>query len=238
MKFDIKIAICDDNIYDCNSIENMLKMNPFYKKATVIKFVNGTELLNSHKKNNFDIILLDVDMPEHSGIEIGKYLRQNDTETILIFVTNYPQYAIEGYDCNAFHYLLKPINEAKFNNVINKAIRKKLVYKAKIKLTINGINYVVKIQDIYYIEASQYHKITYYTDNGGYTVRGTLSEALDKFSHFGFFQIHKAFIVNLNKVTRIANKEIIFDNKKTAPISDRRLKEVELVFTEYLEMTL
>ena len=119
MKSDIQIAICDDNIYDCNSIENMLKMNPFYKKATVIKFVNGTELLNSHKKNNFDIILLDVDMPEHSGIEIGKYLRQNDTETILIFVTNYPQYAIEGYDCNAFHYLLKPINEAKFNNVIN-----------------------------------------------------------------------------------------------------------------------
>jgi len=238
MRYDIQIAICDDNIDDCDSIENLLKMNPFYKKANVIKFTNGTELLNYHNKNHFDIILLDVDMPDHSGIEIGKYLRQNDNETLLIFVTNYRQYSLEGYDCDAFHYLLKPINEAQFNHVINKAIRKKLIYRAKIKLNVNGINHVIKIQDIYYIEASQYHKITYHTDAGEYTVRGTLSDVLDKFSNFGFFQIHKAFIVNFNKATRIANKEIVFDNKKTAPISDRRLKEVELVFTEYLEKTL
>lgn len=234
----MKIAICDDNMNDRDLIENMLKDNPFYRKATVFKFENGTELLNSHNKNHFNIILLDVDMPGYSGLEIGSLLRQKDIDTILIFITNYPQYAIDAYDCNAYHYLLKPIDKTKFDSVINKAIRTLLIQKAKIDLKIQEETIIVSLSDIYYIESSKLHKVTYHTTYGKHTVRDTLSSIIDRISHFGFYQVQRGIIVNLNKISKITKEEIIFNNGMTTEISPRKLKEIELVFTDYLEKTL
>lgn len=233
----MKIAICDDNSQDRIMIKKMIKSIPSVKDIDVSVFENGAELLNAHSINHYNIIFMDVDMPDQTGIEIGKQLRQNDTGTILIFITGYPQYAIEAYDCNAFHYLLKPLDKCKLEQTVNKAINKILILNARITLNTQGGIYAIPVQDIYYVECFC-HKLIYYTARGNYTVRGSLSGASGILSPYGFCQTHQGFIVNLNKIQRITSNEAILVNGMSVMISVRRQKQVEQIFTDYLEKML
>jgi DNA-binding LytR/AlgR family response regulator len=233
----MRIAICDDNSQERIMIKRMIKSIPLTKNIAVSDFENGTELLNAHSINHYNIIFMDVDMPDRTGIEIGKQLRKNDANTILIFITSYPQYAIEAYDCDAFHYLLKPLEKSKFEQVLNKAVHKITILNAKIMLnTQNGIH-AIPVQDICYVECLR-HKLIYYTVHGNYTVRDSLSNALEVLLPYGFCQTHQGFIANLSKIQRITTNEAILVNGMSVMISVRRQKEVEQIFTNYLERTL
>ena len=233
----MRIAICDDDNFERDAIKRMVGNISICKTATISGFADGSTLLKAHGIEPFDIILLDVDMPDRTGIEIGNHLRKSDSASILIFVTSYPQYAIEAYDCDAFHYLLKPINRVKFEQVLTKAVNHYNTMHASVRLeTRNGI-YVIPVNDIYYIECLRKNLI-YYTAQQRYTVRDTLSNAMSKLHPYGFCQTHQGYIVNMSKIKRIAANEVTLLDNTTVMISVRRQKEVEQTFTYYLERNL
>ena len=233
----MRIAICDDDKFERDAIKQMVDNISICKTATILGFADGSTLLKAHGIEPFDIILLDVDMPDRTGIEIGNHLRKSDSKSILIFVTSYPQYAIEAYDCDAFHYLLKPINRDKFEQVLTKAVNRYNTINASVRLeTRNGIC-VVPVNDIYYIECLRKNLI-YYTAQQRYTVRDTLSNAMSKLHPYGFCQTHQGYIVNMSKIKRITANEVTLLDNTTVMISVRRQKEVEQTFTNYLERNL
>lgn len=233
----MKIAICDDNNAERLAIKQMIKSNPVCQNVSISDFADGTTLLNTHSAEHYDIIFMDVDMPNRTGIEIGRQLRQNDANTILIFVTSYPQYAIEAYDCDAFHYLLKPINKEKFEQTLHKAVNKYATLNARVSLDTKNGMIVTNVSDIFYVECL-HHKLIYYTTEGSYTVRDSLSNALNMLLPHGFCQTHQGFIVNMNKIKKITSNEAILVNGMSVMISVRRQKEVERIFTNYLEKNL
>ena len=194
-----KLAICDDSARDTEYLRRLC--NGFKENAelSVSAFSNGADLLSEHTRVIFDIVLLDVDMPGDNGLEIGKALRAISAQTVIIFVTSYPQYAIEAYDCEAFHYLLKPCDEQKLYQVINRAISKLKVTKKYHLIKTQKMTVKLKISEIYYVECCRKH-IIYHTQNDSFDTIGTLSETYDLLKEYGFFQVHQGYLVNFEKI--------------------------------------
>ena len=232
-----KLAICDDSARDAEYLRRLC--NGFKENAelSVSAFSNGADLLSEHTRVIFDIVLLDVDMPGDNGLEIGKALRAISAQTVIIFVTSYPQYAIEAYDCEAFHYLLKPCNEQKLYQVINRAISKLRVTKKYHLIKTQKMTVKLKISEIYYVECCRKH-IIYHTPNDSFDTIGTLSETYDLLKEYGFFQVHQGYLVNFEKIKCFSKNDIILDNDRAVMMSVRKKKETLIAYSRYLEKSI
>lgn len=115
----MRVAICDDDRESCARLRSLIrKQKP---DCEVTCFDTGRRFLEARK--HFDILLLDIQMEEMSGIEVARVLRINQEKTILIFVTALKEYAAEAFEVSAFSYLLKPVEPEKFCRVFEDACR-------------------------------------------------------------------------------------------------------------------
>ena len=176
----MKIAVCDDDRTTKEQIASLIREHK--PDAEVITFEAGEELLKSQE--NFEISFLDVEMKEVSGIDVAKHMREEQEKrgkgkSIIIFVTGYREYMEDAFDVNAFHYLLKPIDEKKFNTVFNRAL-KEISVKAKqeglsVIIKNNGMQKKVLLRDIYYIESSN-KKVVFHTKDGKIDTYGRMDD--------------------------------------------------------------
>lgn len=122
----MKIAIVEDN--EANYLTLKQHIDSFFKAhnliGTIDYYPDGLALVNSFK-NNYDIIYFDVEMELMDGMTAAKKIRQIDEEVLIVFVTNYVQWAIEGYTVNATDFLLKPLSYFNFSEHFKK-IQKRL----------------------------------------------------------------------------------------------------------------
>ena len=113
----IKICICDDDSAYRQKLYALLEGTALLGNAEYSFYDNGAKLISDYESGaRFDLVFLDVDMPECSGIETGKHISSSDPKAIIIFVTSYPQYAIDAFECSAFHYLLKDCDPERFDH--------------------------------------------------------------------------------------------------------------------------
>lgn len=124
----LKIAVCDDKYEHLKKISNMLEryfQAHSHASAKVEIFLSGAALLNRvEEAGGFDLYILDILMPEQSGIDIGRRLRKLGAWGELIFLSHSNDYAADSYDLRAFFYLLKPVEEGKLFRVLDQAIEK------------------------------------------------------------------------------------------------------------------
>ena len=230
----VRVAICDDSILDINTLVNCCESCHFTERIQISKFESGELLVEAHKKDPFQIVLLDVDMPKLNGITVGKMLRKSEENVLIIFTTSYPQYAIEAYDCEAFHYLLKPISAEKLETVMNRAIQKCRITKKFIKIKIQNRVIQLPISEILYIEYCQKH-VLYHTENRVIETVGRFCDVLDELENYGFYQVHQGYIVNFAKVRDFSGYSVILNNGKSVMISVRKKSEVLLAYANYVE---
>ena len=230
----IRIAICDDSEKDANSLKLFCKGSNIVDKLDITVFNNGFDLLKSHSLNKFDILFLDVDMPEIDGISMGKEIRKTDHNSIIIFVTAYPEYAIVGYECEAFFYLLKPSSISKIESVLKRAIEKIGLSHKTHAIKIQNKTIALPITSINYIECCKRH-IIYHTDSGDYTTTEKLSSVYESLNKYGFYQVHQGYIVNFSKVKDFDGYTVILKNNCKVLISVRKKREVLLAYSRYVE---
>ena len=128
----MKIAVCDDSFeFRKELLDRIQQSIPMSEEITFYEFSSSEELLESYDDEiRYDIIFLDVEMAETSGLDAGIKIRTIDKKVIIIFVSNYSKYAIPAYDCEAFYFVVKPVVQKKFENVLSKAIEKyKLIHQ-------------------------------------------------------------------------------------------------------------
>lgn len=230
----IKIAICEDCLTDCECLEKQLNQTGMFKTANYSYYKNGKELNDAIDNGAYyDFVFLDVDMPIVNGIEAGKHICSASPKTIIIFVTAYPQYAIDAFDCNAFHYILKNSDFDKFCSVIHKALeRHKMNHRTYCISCKEGV-WNIPVSDIYYIELCR-KKLIFHTADNQYVSTGTLSKALSDLEDLGFFQCHQGYIVNFSKVFCIQKYDIVLDNSSTVMMSVRKRPEFLKEYNNYL----
>lgn len=231
----MKIAICDDNELSAKLVYDTILRHPSYAGASIDIYTTSTDLENAVKKsNNYDIYFLDIEMPKLNGIELGKFIKNKYPKTFLVFVTSFPQYAIEAYDCEAFNYLLKPLDEGKTTDILNRLYnrykRMHIYHNIKVKTE----NLRVLIKDIYYVECCNKHVI-YYTKDKDYDTVGNISDAYEALKEYGFQQVHQGYIVNMDKISHFDKYAVILIDGRSVQISVRKRTEVISAYAKYIE---
>ena len=230
----MKFAICDDNIKDAESLKHQCQKIGFSENIEYYLFTNGNEVIQNIKDSiSFQLIFLDIEMPESNGIDIGRKIRELDEKAVIIFVTSYPEYAIDTFDCRPFHYLVKPCNDTKLKEVIDKAQTLYLRNHQFHIVKIGKYTRKIPISEIYYVEYIRKHVI-YYTKDKSIDTVGKLENAYKDLSCFGFFRVHQAFIVNMDKIHSFEGKDVLLENGALVPVSARNRTFLRQAYAKYV----
>lgn len=232
----MKIAICDDFSEDIDLLQKSISAHPMSKNFDIEIYTSPKELLNKISGGKlYDLIFLDVDMPELNGIKLGKKIRRFLPKSFIIFATNYPQYALDAYDCEAYHYLIKPINTEKLHTVLDKLVKNFKDRNQEYEIHGRFENVRVRVSDILYVEYYRKH-VCFHLDTPRkekYEVIGTLAEVYEKLNMLGFFRCHQAFIVNLGKIVRFDKYNAILKNGEIIPVSVRNKSGLIIAYSDY-----
>lgn len=250
----MKIIIIDDESSVRNvlalHLKSLLETDSVIHQAPNLK--EGVELILKEKPQ---LVFLDIEMPEHSGLEIFDLLKDRYTAFQLIFVTAYNEYAIQAFKLSAIDYLLKPIDKVELKQAVEKAQKnieasqnsynaetlKKVFHQIssdKIAIEVPGGVLFIPLNEIYYFEANEMYTKMYYSKNKSEIICKPLKHFEQQLenNHF-FYRVHRSYIVNLKHLKELHKKEgyqIILDNDSTIPISKGKhqefLKIVQYVF--------
>lgn len=230
----IKIAVCEDDTLQNQNITDMISeiLNSYNKIYSINKFISGEELLSSSYE--FDIYFLDIQMNNISGIDTAKEIRILHKNVIIIFITGLKDYVFDAFDVNAFHYITKPINENKFKEVLNSAIRS-LSKKDKFLIAkTSSYSYKVYLKDIVYLESNQ-RKIILHTTYDTIEYYYKISDLENELSEDNFFRCHKSYIINLKYVQSFDSNFIILENSDKVYVSKYKLTDFSKAFMYYLK---
>jgi len=210
----VRIGVCDDEKNIRELISNKIKKE--YPNSEIVFFKSGEELLLESK--DIDILLLDIQMPGRNGIEIARELRKKNKKTILIFVTAMEDYVFEAFDVNAFNYIVKPFNDNRFMDVLNKAINE---YNSSgeteqetryVMVSNKGMHTKVKLDEIIYAEVFN-RKVVIHKIDEEIEYYGKMSE-LEALVGESFFRSHRAYLINFKYVEKYDAKTIYMEKGK------------------------
>lgn len=199
------IAI-DDEPHALEVVRIHAQKVPFLElKAT---FTDAFEAIAFLQKNKIDLIFLDIQMPDISGIEFVNILKK---KPMIIFTTAYSEYAVKGFELDAIDYLLKPFSLARFTKACNKALEMKNsrneVIQDYIFLKTGYEDEKVLLDEILYIEAEGNY-MAYILPNKKLLSRQNINQTLVLLSNSQFVRIHRSFIVSLNKIQKITRQSV------------------------------
>lgn len=225
------VAVCDDEKEQLAKFQQLLEELGKKEQFEVAAYISANMLLEDirHRKEQNrlipEIIFLDIVMDEKDGIQLGKEIRVLAPDSYLIFTTAHLEYAIKGYEVRAFRYVLKPVTSEKVQEVLE-AVREDKGRKIKKKIPVKSLDreYIVDINDIYYLCSEDKYTLIY-TADGYYMDSTSLTEYEKQLGQYGFYRIHRKYLVNALHHKKMDKKTVVLDNDVELPLSRRREKE-------------
>ncbi len=204
----VSCIIIDDEPSSQNVLKSFVNRVDYLELKKVCN--NALEALDYLKSNTVDLLFLDINMPELSGISFYKSL-QNPPK--VIFTTAYSEYALEGFEVEATDYLLKPFSFERFLKALEKV--KKFITENKKTIIVKSDKklHQVNIEDILFIEGLGDYIKVYLQDSFLVTYK-TLKKISEELPKSHFIQIHKSFVIDKNKVDYIEGNLISIQNHK------------------------
>lgn len=231
----VRIGILEDEAAYSERLLTYLKQyqteNPDFSYTTEI-YTTGIALLTK-VASQFDLLFLDIQMPDMTGIEVARRIREKDESVMILFTTNYSQYAIDGYSVGAFDYMLKPLSYQPFSSKLSRALRILSYIKDRVELHLKTKQGSKKIpaDEVQYIEVFA-HDLHFYTDSEEIKIWGSLSEYEKKLEKAHFARCNVSYLVNLRYVKEIQGSEVLV-GKHRLPISRAKRKEFLAAFAQY-----
>lgn len=214
----IKCIIIDDEPSSQNVLKSFINKIDYLDLKQVCN--DALEALEYLKNTSIDLLFLDINMPQLSGISFYKSL-QNPPK--VIFTTAYSEYALEGFDVNATDYLLKPFSFERFVKAVSKIKNLKDNINSSIIIKSDKKLHKIKIEDILYIESlGDYIKV--HLENYFLVVYKTLKKIYNELPKSTFIQTHKSFIINKNRLDYIEGNMVIINSIKI-PLGQKYKKE-------------
>lgn len=213
-----KLAVCDDSDADRQYISGLVSKwaERTGHMVDLREFSSAESLLFAYSgENDFDMLLLDIEMGGMDGVTMAKKIRSVNETIQIIFITGYSDYIAEGYDVAALHYLMKPVNGEKLFSVLNRAAEKLAKNEKVLNFELGGEMIRVPIYKIRYADVFGNY-VTVHTPEK-VTVRMTLGE-LEKELDSRFFRVSRSVIVNLTVISRVTKSEIKLNDGESIPI--------------------
>lgn len=230
----LRLAIVEDDLDDSNKLKKMIgKYEKENKQHFEMRIFNNPITFLTNYQANYDLIFMDVQMPYMDGMTAAAKLREIDSDTTLIFITNMVKMATKGYEVAAFDFIVKPVNyelfALKMDRVMEKFSRKN---DEKIIVSSDGTKVVLLLNGIYYIEVFD-HQLVYHTDKGEYKTYGTMKKLARQLDNKGFHQCNKCYLVNLRYVQSVVKNSVTVNGIKLQ-ISHPRKKAFMEALNNYI----
>lgn len=223
----IRCVAIDDEPLAVKKIAGYILKVPFLELVAECR--SAAEAMSIMDKNDIQLLFIDINMPDISGMEFVKSLTN---KPYVVFTTAYSEYAVEGFQVDAVDYLLKPITFSNFLKAANKVKNlMELTSNSKKESVKTSANHLfvksdfklirIELNDIKYIESQhEYIKIHLINSNPVMT-QLSLKSMEEQLPSDRFMRIHRSYIVNLAKVSMIERNRIVFDGKVYIPISEQ-----------------
>lgn len=196
-----QVHICDDTEEHALELQNLLQSlesNLRFEitlSSSADAFLALLSSIEKGESSSWDIVFMDICMPESDGIALGKKLKELCPDAYLIFTTTHPEYAVKGYEASAYRYLLKPVKAEDLTALMTGILadpdkKKKILIKEKKNST------YIALKDILYISAEDKYAIVY-TKNGHFISDMSLNQYEEQLCNHGFYRIHRKYLVNV-----------------------------------------
>lgn len=228
----LSIIICDDDIGMIDTMRSIVEsvLEKSETKAKMYTFTDASTM-SDQVLSSCDIALLDIDFDgaHYTGMDIARRLRSLRNDAIIIFVTNFIEYAPEGYEVQAFRYVLK----RDIHNDLKPNLLLALDHLSKetLSIQINGEIISIPLDDILYLEVQQ-HNVTAVTrkqtldkKQKEYSFYASLSELEERLEPLGFLRIHKSYLVNMKHLKKFQCREALLDNGITLRVGEKSYAE-------------
>ena len=230
----MNIAVVDDEEVIREQISGFIKKrNPDFH---ISDFATGEELLAADTE--FDIIFLDIQMKGMGGIEAAKTIRQSNADRVIIFITGIKEHVFEAFDVSAFHYLLKPIAEQKFMEVLGRAIeeagKRKGQKERQIFIRTKNQGYTLKLNSILYVENRGKKVEIHTTDIEDIIETYAGMEELEGQLGDGFYRCHRGYLVNMAHIVKYDIDSIFLSNGEKVYLTRKKHNEFVKAYMWYL----
>lgn len=215
----ITIGICDDEMIFRDEIRKIVESTlvDIEQEYEVRTFQTGKELVSCKEK--FDILLLDIEMPEISGFKLAELVREGKEKTRIIFISNYEEMVFEAIKFQPYRFIRKKKIQNELPEAISSCV-KKVIDEGEI-ISFNkkkAGEMILRSKDIKYIEVYG-HSLIVVHQNGSEEVRGTLSNLEKSIVDKNFVRTHKSYLVNMEYVYCILKNKIQLENGKEIPLT-------------------
>ena len=201
----MRVYICDDEKLILKELEKEIKCH--VPEAAILCFDTGSKLLEKIEISACDILFLDIDMPEISGMDIAKALSGLYKPPLLVFVTSHDELVYESLQDHPFGFIRKNYIKQEIEKVLNDCSEQLKSSKRRFYFRTAGKDAALFLTEILYFEADgNYLKI--YTNKESYRFRSTVTAVENSLAHYGFVRVHKGFLVNQSAVRLIGREEI------------------------------
>ena len=238
----IRIAVCDDERCFTEQIDHIIAnhardITP--PPETVLYTSSGQLLYDVEEGAHFDLLLLDIEMPEKDGMSLAASLRRHLPLSLIIFITSHTQYAVKAYELSVFRYIPKSEMETCLPLALKDASRI-LKQSSSDTYIIESARRIQKLsaEDIIYVYKQQKYSVID-AKGGEIPVRKPLAQVLEELNTLtaggtgSFLMVERGYIVNLFHVEKLEDEQIYLDNGSVLPVSRNRLKETREAITRY-----
>lgn len=228
----VTVALCDDEREQISLLRrclmNWAEDKPF---AVDIKEYESAEgFLFDYEDDPCDLLLLDIEMKGENGMELARRLRDRGDMLPIIFITGYDEYISQGYDVEALHYLIKPVDEGRLSGVLDKYISRCNDISEEIIVETEDMTRRICSDNIVFIEAFGRKTEIHLSDSS--VIKSSMS--IGEFRKTQLFVVcHRSYLVNLRYVVSIGKTSLFLDSGGEIPLSRRLYNDVNKKFIEY-----
>lgn len=240
----LEIAICDDDNFENVLISTYMRN---YQKAHTDLDINITTFYSSsnlwdaiESGKDYDIYLLDILMPDISGLDLGKKLRDSSRKGVIIYLTGSKEYALDAFAVFALQYLVKPIVYDTFCSAIDLALESlQPVVSNSFPVNTSGGTFKVRYASITYIECIRHILQFHLKDDDTVTSRNIRvpfeSAVAPILEDSRFIRIHQSYIVNMTHVKQLTPSSFILDDLTELPISKNKYSEIKSIYLDHIQ---
>lgn len=238
----IRAAICDDENTMLDYLYEQISKEFEKQNADVHidKFTSGNDFLNAHKAEPYEVVFLDIDMPEISGFEIAEQINGISGNTLIVFVTLHDELVYSSLKFRPFRFIRKTYLDDELSETLLSIILEveKRNLNSKFAFQTKSGETFVDLNNVIYIEIYGHWLRVCLNDGEPLECYGSLSNFEKQLDEYDFVRTHKSFLVNSKYIFSIEKNQVVLDDKTVIPLSRYKVDAVKNKFKELIRSTL